>query len=35
MGGISNFQIEDAFKKIGDEDPFRELCRGISFKLYE
>ena len=20
MGGISNFQIEDAFKKIGDED---------------
>ena len=20
MGGISNFQIEDTFKKIGDED---------------
>ena len=35
MGVISNFQIENAIKIIGDEDLSNKFVGGISFQLHE
>ena len=35
MGGISNFQIEDAIKNIGDKDLIDNFCWCVYLKLHE